>query len=283
MMTRPFYYCQKQTSTRAFRVAGLCLLASTKALSVEVLQGPVLGETIWTTNSEQSPKDSVVVKEHFANIDVPIPLALPMGMPFATIRYRDTTGFPNHRFTADQRVGLGLLHHSAEGDPAWRVDVSRSGLWAVQGTLWARAIVNLAKPYPWLKLRPSDSVYSWFGLHSISAVHKKTRWIPEFAWIRKDNSGLLLDFVAPEHLFLGYQGPVFGLVLGPEQNLHHWTTTGTTEKNDSWTIHQQLRAKASFRPFPSLICSASALREISQTLDIPATGAEVSIQWIPNP
>lgn len=280
MTTRPFYLRPKNRTGLA---AGLWLLVSTTAFSVESLHGPELGEALWMTTSKQTPSDTAVHKERFANIDIPVPLALPLGMPFATIQYRDTTGSPTRRFAADQRVGLGFLHHPGEGDPAWRVDVSRSGLWSVQGALWARLIVNLLKPYPWLKLRPSDTVNSWIGVHGIDTGHKKIRLIPEFAWISQDNRGLTIDLLAPQHLFLGYQGPIFGLVLGPEQSLRHWTTHRSDGNDDFWIVQQQLRAKASLALSPSFIFCISGLRAISQAVTKPAVGAELSMRWIPNP
>ena len=184
MITRTCTIFEKQPLGRALLASGLAMSFASAAFSVEALHGPEFGETLWMMHSEQTPNDTVKHTERFANIDAPIPVPIPGGMPFATLRYRDNIGTGQRSFAADQRVGLGFLHHPAEGDPAWRAEVSRSGLWSVKGALWGRVIVNLLKPYPWLKLRPSDSMSSWFGIHGIATSKKNIRWIPEFAWIR---------------------------------------------------------------------------------------------------
>ena len=283
MVTRTSTIFEKQTIALALFAGGLAIWFTTAAFSVESLQGPEFGEALWVTHSEQTPNDTVTHTQRFANIDAPIPAPIPGAMPFATFRYHDNIGPGRRRFLADQRIGLGFLHHAAEGDPAWRVDVSRSGLWSVRGDLWARFIVNLVKPYPWFKLRASDAVSSWVGIHGIANGKKNIRWIPEFAWIRQDNNGLILDLLAPQHVFFGFRGPILGLLIGPEQTLHRWTARAHGENYDEWAVQQQFRAKVSVAVSPSFVFYTSALREISQSAKNPALGAEVSLQWIPNP
>jgi hypothetical protein len=265
------------------RLAGLCVFISCTAYSTEPLHGPEVGDTVWSEKSLSTASHSGVVNERFASLDVPIPAALPIGMPFATLRYRDRTSPDTPHFSVDQHLGVGLIHHPGEGDPAWRLDVEHVGLWSVEGVSWTRFIVNLVKPYPWLKLSPSDTVSSWIGLHAIKSGNKPVWWIPEFAWSRQDHNGVVIDLIAPKHIFFGYRGPVFGLLLGAEQSLLRWARADTNVGGEEWSFERQFRAKLVASPLPSVVFSASLLRRIDQLKDDPGLGVGLSAQWIPNP
>ena len=265
------------------RLAGLLVFISCTAYSTEPLHGPEVGDIAWAAKSGSTADHSGVVNERFASLDVPIPAALPIGMPFATLRYRDRTSPNNPHFAVEQHLGVGLIHHPGEGDPAWRLDVDHVGLWSVEGASWTRFIVNLVKPYPWLKLSPSDTMSSWIGLHAIKSGNKPIRWIPEFAWSRQDHNGVVIDLIAPKHIFFGYRGPVFGLLLGAEQSLLRWTGADRNFRDGKWTIERQFRVKLVASPSPSVVFCASLLQKIDLPDDDPGLGVGLSAQWIPNP
>jgi hypothetical protein len=204
-------------------------------------------------------------------------------MPFATIRYRDLDSSAAPRYQADQLVGLGLMHHSTEGDPAWRLDVARGGTWSTSPSLWTRAIFNIAKPFGWIKPRPSDTVFSWFGVNTIHKNATKTLIIPELAWTREGADGLAVDLVAPRHLHIGLRKSRFGVMAGIEQSLTSYSTSSGEEQTAGWTLRRLTRIKCLAALSNEFLATVSALKPWGAGSDSKAVGAEVSLQWNPNP
>ena len=264
-------------------LVGLLLTQSTPAYSVEPLSGPEIGQSWWTGSSDSASTDKTTSHERHANIDIPIPTAIGVTMPFATFRYIDRDSSKSPRYDADQQVGIGLMHHSAEGDPAWRFDAARGGVWAAAPSLWTRAIVNLAKPFSWIKPRPSDTVFSWLGVNILQKRGNKNLIIPEFAWIREGADGLAVDLIAPRHFLIGFRNSRFGLMAGAEQSLISYSTSAGEEQTADWTIRRLTRIKFLAALSDEFFASISALKPYGQGSDHKAVGAEVSLRWNPNP
>jgi hypothetical protein len=227
-------------------------------------------------------------------VDVPIPVALWMTMPFFTVRYEDQ--MTADIFQADQRFGLGLLHHAAEGEPAWRIDLNRIGTWNHKPAIHARTLFNLVKAAPALRLRPSDTTYSWVGINVLKLPESgKTLFIPELAWSRLGTDGLAIDIIVPQHIFLGYRGRVFGVMTGVQQFYRLWQLTAGGDIDDGAF---ESRAKISFlytlstESSGSYLLTSSLLQDMesklitaskeSTSIKRQRRGAEISIQWIPN-
>jgi len=251
--------------------------------AVEPLSGPEIGQSWWTASHGSDASKQDTAYERYANFDVPIPTAVLSAMPFATFRYIDLNAPQSPRYQADQRIGLGLLHHAAEGDPAWRLDVIRGGTWTSTPSFWARAIVNLAKPYAWLKPRPSDTVFSWLGINTVHKNGARALMIPEFAWTREGADGIAVDLVAPKHFLIGIRGSRFGLMAGAEQSLISYSTTTGEEQSGDWLIQRTARVTLLANLSDEFLASISALKSMSTGSDRAATGAEVSLRWNPNP
>lgn len=215
-------------------------------------------------------------------------------MPFFTLRYDDQLA--TNVFKTDQRFGVGLLHHAAEGEPAWRLDITRIGNWAHKPGLHARSQFNLLKSIPGLRLRPSDTAYSWLGLSALKLPNSgKTIFIPELAWSRLGTDGLAIDILAPQHIYLGYRGKVLGFMTGVQQLYRLWQTSDRRSTNDGVF---QTRAKISLlythetEASGNYVLTSTLMEEIAfnmiSTSESSSTdngrrrGAEISIQWIPN-
>jgi hypothetical protein len=166
--------------------------------------------------------------------------------------------------------------------------------------VWTRFIFNLAKRIPALKLRPSDQTLSWIGINAISGNEQNTLWIPEIAWSRTGPDGLTVDLLAPQRLFIGYRGPVFGVLAGAEQMLRNWSPK---DSSANWPSkkHIKIERQAKLKALYSLrdpsdtefLISASIFKHLtdsdrdssaaSAAHDTSAVGAEISLQWIPSP
>ncbi len=279
----------------------LCLF-STRLSASEPLRGPELGWTSWRNISEDTPSTGAnasqrserIERERRLIVDVPIPVALWMTMPFLTVRYEDHMAVDF--FRADQRFGIGLLHHAAEGEPAWRIDLNRIGTWNHKPAIHARTLFNLVKAAPALRLRPSDTTYSWVGINVLKLPESgKTLFIPELAWSRLGNDGLAIDIMVPQHIYLGYRRRVFGVMTGVQQFYRLWQLTDGKGSDDGVF---QSRAKISFlytlstESSGSYLLTSSLLQDMESKLITTSNeatsikrqrrGAEISIQWIPN-
>ena len=279
----------------------LCLF-STRLSASEPLRGPELGWTSWrnisedtaSTGANASQTSELMERERRLVVDVPIPVALWMTMPFFTVRYEDQ--MTADIFQADQRFGLGLLHHAAEGEPAWRIDLNRIGTWNHKPAIHARTLFNLVKAAPALRLRPSDTTYSWVGINVLKLPESgKTLFIPELAWSRLGTDGLAIDIIVPQHIFLGYRGRVFGVMTGVQQFYRLWQLTAGGDIDDGAF---ESRAKISFlytlstESSGSYLLTSSLLQDMesklitaskeSTSIKRQRRGAEISIQWIPN-
>ena len=279
----------------------VCCIA-TKLSAAEALRGPQVGWATWrmdhSQQEDQSPdqtrRNSSPEQQRHLYLDIPIPVALWLAMPFATVRYEDQLVSGN--FRSDPRYGIGLLHHAAEGDPAWRLDLTRIGPWNKQPSINARYLFNLVKTMPALRLRPSDTTYSWLGVNVLKLpVSGRTLLIPEIAWSRIGTDGLAIDILAPQHIYLGYRGRVFGVMAGVQQLYRLWQFNDRRTTDDGVF---ETRAKLStFFAFAtefsgSYLVTTSVLEEInsrpantSNHPDLPnrhQRGLELSVQWIPN-
>ena len=275
--------------------------------AVEPLKGPEVGIALLQQTTQSAQVNSNLTKTNHSyarqrrlDVDIPIPVALWIAMPFANLHYLDRAGDADFNFQSDQRYGVGLLHHAAEGDPAWRFEINRTGALYESPGAWTRFIFNLAKRIPALKLRPSDQTLSWIGINAISANQQNTLWIPEIAWSRTGPDGLTIDLLAPQRLFIGYRGPVLGVLAGAEQMLRNWSP----KESSAYSLpkkHIKIERQAKLKALYSLrdpsdtefLISASIFKYLtdsdidnsanSVTHSTSALGAEISVQWIPNP
>lgn len=285
------------------RQAIIILGISSAALeAAEPLRGPEFTYAVWQQNSEpkttvtqsgSTPKNKSLTNQRTLKLDVPVPVALWIAMPFVTARYLDRTN--THGFGSEQKYGVGFLHHAAEGDPAWRLDVERLGHIRVQPAQHVRFIVNLVKQLPSLRLRPSDTTLSWTGLNVFWKPRHKTLLVPELAWTRGGPDGLYVDLVLPKHAFLGFRGNVFEITAGLEQELRNLQDNHSDNSND-WFIERLARltfaAKYITVDHGDLRFGVSALKGLSQLATIEAQqnergvdyplGVEFSLQWVPN-
>lgn len=268
----------------------------------EPLKGPEFAHTTWlqkskgtenSTDSVKNEKKSITIRHRRLTSDVPIPLALWVAMPFVSLNHEEF--FAEGRYLVDQRTGVGLLHHAAEGDPAWRVEFYRLGTWTTKPVTRSRALFNLVKYFPAFRLRPSDTTFSWLGLNSLTLSDGKTIFIPELAWTRDGPDGLSVDLNLPQHFFLGYKGPIFGMILGVEQQPRILQETIGRNTLDCY-ISRRARFKLilNIQTENSGVFSlgASVLEELESmrlTTDdkllVPNThslGGELSLRWTPN-
>lgn len=254
-------------------------LAITEA--AEPLRGPELKFQGWTEKDNENSDAPRWARERSFNADIPIPVPLWIAMPYATLRLsdRETAGDPH--YLSDHKLGLGLLHHAAEGDPAWRLDIIRGGPPNSRPSLRSRFIASLIKPFPWLRIRPSDNVVSWLGLNYLTRPSATSLVIPELAWYRKGSEGFVIDLLAPKHFFMGVSGQMFGIHAGVEQDWSHWEPQGTSNMEAQWTLQRLARLKMTVSAVTEWILSTSLL----YSLDLPSShkkwGGELAIQWNP--
>lgn len=267
--------------------------------AAEPLRGPEVTSAVWQQNSGPEAASSQTVKNKFLThqrslyLDIPIPLALRVAMPFLTTRYLDRND--QRGFGSDQRYGMGLLHHAAEGDPAWRLDFERLGPITARPAHHSRLIINLVKYFTSLRLRPSDTTFSWTGLNVFGKPGHKTLIVPELGWTRSGPDGLYVDLVLPKQAVLGYRGPVFAFTAGVRQDLRA-IQANDVKATHQWVVERQakltLGAKYATVDYGEMLFSFSTLKALSQLATIekqespaaqsPAAGLEVSMQWVPN-
>lgn len=277
-------------------------LYSCPLAAAEPLQGPEFRWSIWNNdhpggqpNSSGDTSTHVkVTKRRSVSIDAPIPIALWQTMPFLKTEYGDQLS--DSVFQAEQRLGFGLLHHAAEGEPAWRFELIRLGLWGHQPGIQGRYIFNLVKYFPTLRLRPSDLTYSWLGLNTIRLPKSGTVLvIPELVWSRLGTDGLWIDLQLPQQINFGYRGRNLGLVVGVQQHYRLWQLThrsmiddGSLERLAKVTLMITIPTN----DYGHYLISSS----IMETLDRFAVdknnnsdgtryakrGAELSLKWVPN-
>jgi hypothetical protein len=260
------------------------VLAPLTARAIEPLRGPEIGQD-WRRNPDPNDDEELYGKsiERRADADIPVPMAIGASMPFLTVRYRDhVRPHLDPAFVSDQKFGLGLLHHAAEGDPEWRLDVARVGSMASQPAVWGRALFNIGKSFPWLKLDHSDELTSWIGLNAVADDRRKTLWFPEMAWIRVARDGTVIDLAAPGRFFLGLRGTVFGVFAGAEQQLLRWTNAHKSAQSTRWLLRRESVLKIEWYLRDEYKLTMRLARELSQTSDTAATAAGVSLMWIPN-
>ena len=183
---------------------------------------------------------------------------------------------------SNQKFGLGFLHHAAEGDPEWRLEMARVGSAASKPALWGRMLLNIGKAYPWLKLDHSDELTSWIGFNAVGDDRRKTLWFPEFAWIRVARDGTVIDLAAPGRFFLGFRGTVFGVFAGAEQQLIRWTNAHKSDQPTRWLLRRESILKIEWYLRDEYKLTARLARELGQTSDVAATAAGLSLMWIPN-
>lgn len=292
------FFCY-QLFQRGVLAFGIVLSFSTHA--AEPLSGPVVGQTWWkvegpnnsySSNSSTSNTHTAIIKQRQLALDIPVPVNLAIAMPFVLLRHMDrsTTWIP--RYSDSQELALGLLHHPAEGEPAWRVEASRLGAFRNSPLLKIRTIGSLSKPFPGLKLRPSDSLFSWIGFSYFSGKNYRSQLIPEIAWKRIGQDGLLIDFHVPKHFFLGFKFPKFGVTLGAEQDIKPLhlqpldptlnTPIGQNELM-KFRIERFMRLQGVLNPAETCIVNFSVIRSLQPGMESAPMGLEIAAQWVPNP
>ena len=280
----------------------ILFFCSPKISASEPLRGPELGWYTWRPDSSPgadgavagSEKSGRLGKEHRLSVDAPIPVALWLAMPFFTMRYEDQ--LTTNVFKTDQRFGVGFLHHAAEGEPAWRLDMVRLGNWANKPGLHARCQFNLIKSVPTLRLRASDTAYSWLGLSALKLPNSaKTIFIPELSWSRLGTDGLAIDILAPQHIYLGYRGKSFGFMTGVQQIYRLWQPSdGRSDDDGAFQTQSKVSLLYTFETESSgsYVLTSTFLNEIASNMITTSEntpnkygkrrGVEISIQWIPN-
>ena len=270
--------------------------------AAEPLRGPEASFMWWRENlkiaaaeaSHTETDNYKAVSQRTLSVDIPVPIALWVAMPFFTIRYADRNSSTG--FVSDQRYGIGMLHHAAEGDPAWRLDFSRIGTLRGKAATRSRLILNLVKPFPRLRLRPSDTTFSWIAINALSMPGKKPLWIPEIAWSRKGSDGLIVDLLAPEHLYLGYRGDTAGVIAGVAQTLRNWRRSETPSAGD-WEFERIAKLTLTFAnnsdQVGEILVGLGALKNLDTTktpsknastgIVNSTLGTELTLSWIPNP
>jgi hypothetical protein len=279
------------------------LLIPAAALAVEPLQGPEIAWSAWSWQSNHKRSDQSIDDYDQSNfdrsrrlaIDAPLPIPMWVAMPFVTLRYEDRQ--PRFGFQSDQRYGVGLLHHAAEGDPAWRLELFRLGNWKHKPTPQFRSIFNLLKAIPGLKLRPSDSSYSWVGINVLKQPNSgKFIFIPELAWSKRGADGLTIDILIPKHLYLGYHGGHVGAFLGIQQSYRFWQLASEPQTNDgiiekkakmSITYDYATNEYGEFLLTTSFMALLDSIQPPNTGMsasnpDQSPRGVEFSIQWTPN-
>jgi hypothetical protein len=254
------------------------------AYGVEPLQGPVVGyKTVKTVYATPNATRETETRERFANLDIPIPVALGSTMPFALIRHLDSISAEvPHDYKSDDRVGLGLLHHAAEGEPEFRAEISRVGRTRYTAYTWSRALMNTGKFLPWLRLDSSDDLRSWLGLNYLSKWESSGLLIPEFAWQRNARDGTVIDLIAPRHLIIGLKGSVFGVFAGARQNLIRWSDQPVSAKGRAWILQRESLLKCDWYITDEFILNAELTRDLEKSSDTHASGMGIALQWIPH-
>lgn len=271
-------------------------------LAAEPLQGPEVSWSIWNNDHagaqpnlpDNSSTQAKVTKRRTLSIDVPIPIALWQTMPFLKTEYGDQLS--GNVFQAEQRLGFGLLHHAAEGEPAWRIELIRLGLWGHQPGIQGRYIFNLVKYLPMLRLRPSDMTYSWLGLNTIRLPKSgELLVIPELAWSRLGTDGLWIDLKLPQHINFGYRGRNLGLVGGVQQHYRLWQLTHRSMIDDGSferLVKITLLITIPTNDYGHYLIGSSILETFdrfavdknnkSEAGRYAKRGAELSLKWVPN-
>lgn len=257
----------------------MCLIAPTRSKAVEPLSGPMVGARNWRTTLETSKENDLNVERLF-EADIPLPVRAGMMMPFATIRYLDQQSRLHHKFSQDQRFGIGFLHHSPEGDPAWRVDFTRIGRATDRPATSTRVIANLLKPFPAVKLRPSDDIRSWVGLNYLSRRTKPPVIIPEVAWHRLGSDGLLIDMIVPKHIYIGLVGELISFKFGATQD---WINLQTEDKIEDWNLRRTSSMSIILSPSSKWMITTSVLHDLKAQRPTENVGAEISVRWTPGP
>lgn len=271
-----------------------CTQVTPALYASEPLRGPESGLRWWLQKSSKAlPKDSPVAdftndsqpqimkRDRFLDADIPIPMPLWVGMPFATLRIKDRIESTSSRYLSDHKIGIGLLHHAAEGDPSWRIELTRQGPINKRPSVLTRAITSLIKPFPWLRIRASDNIQSWVGVNYVSRQMAKELFIPEFAWIREGQDGFLIDLIAPKHLFLGLRSSRFGMAVGLEQDWEHWSANHQSTEKETWDLRRRTKLKLAVYPSHQVELNTSISRDIAGQQDQQELGVEVALKWSP--
>ena len=266
-----------QNMCAGWRMALLFLyMVSSMAGAVEPLAGPVVGTRRWRTTTADV-NTYHVTDERFIQADIPIPVRAGMSMPFATLRYLDNIDDNSRTLARDQRLGIGFLHHSSEGDPAWRIDIARLGQFDAKPAAVTRLTANLLKPLPWLRLRPSDYARSWAGIYYVNRFSKAPLIIPEISWYRLGADGLLIDLQAPKQFLIGLENESLSFKFGTTQEWLNLTSKGI----DSWILRRYASAIFSVNPTPKFTVTTSLHHDLKSTEFSDSIGAEISLRWNP--
>ncbi len=255
-----------------------CLGMASFATAAEPLAGPIVGSRWWKIPREAGNPNDVQTQERLIEADIPVPIKAGIAMPFLTLRYRERRAPKSANLSQDQRFGVGFLHHAAEGDPAWRADFIRFGRTDLSPSFNSRLIANLIKPFPWMKLRPSDNILSWVGINYLTRSHSRPLIIPELSWYRQGAEGLIIDINAPRHFHVGLNAGLFTFKVGAEQEWLHWQNENT---EDSWILRRLSRVSLAFTPTPNWMLTSGVLHDLKSENIRENIGIEISLRWIP--
>ena len=179
--------------------------------------------SIEASNVPSNSSDRDTVHSLYTSATIPIPEAWGIAMPFVRWQERDlriiSSDDPKAKFTTDRRIFAGLLHHPAEGAPEWKIELGRQGDFQSAGHVAGTATYNLEKPFPFLRPDNSDKLDAWMGVAAIMGNNAHVFALPELGWTwRELSSGLVLDFVAPTSIRMGYHQNLWTATLGAKQN-----------------------------------------------------------------
>lgn len=196
----------------------LLLFASHPVLCQTRIEPPSMEVSGVPSNSSERG----TVHSQYTNASVPIPEAWGFAMPFFRWQERDDRTIKTDgekSFSTDRRLYAGLLHHPAEGAPEWKIELGRQGDFQSKGQMIGVATYNLEKPLPFLRPDNSDKLDAWIAVSAIRGNNGHVFALPELAWTwRELSSGLVLDFIAPTAVRMGYHQNRWTATMGARQN-----------------------------------------------------------------
>jgi hypothetical protein len=156
-------------------------------------------------------------KKSSVDIEIPVPVAFPWSMPF--LKFQDRTKSEEDQFARDRHIRVGLLHHAAEGAPLWKASL---GPWSDHGNRFGvstESLLNIEKIFPKLRPNNSDKLESWIQMTTLTPNHGHTLFAPEAGWTWRSGDGLVIDFIVPRKIMVGWvEGEWLGKMGYKESN-----------------------------------------------------------------
>lgn len=216
--------------------------------------------------------DRAGVQSSYVNASIPLNTKLLNTMPFVHWQERDRrfTGVDSDqkRFDADRRILFGLLHHPAEGAPEWMLEAGRQGDFQSIGRPIGKVTYNLEKAVPALRPGNSDKLDSWIAVSSIVGRDKHIFTLPELGWTwRQLSSGLVIDFIAPTLMRIGY---------------HEDQWTATFGGRQTWQVVDDPDRSAGFFMEPQRTLLVDATRDLEHGFSVTFSGG-LQLETPPRP